>query len=658
MKQISSIGRDFRNDINGVRAWAVVAVILYHFGIPGLAGGFVGVDVFFVISGYLMAGIVVVALERERFSIIAFYISRARRILPALLALCASLLALGWWTLLPLDYMSLGSQVMFSVFFLSNIKFWREAGYFDPASHEKLLLHTWSLAVEWQFYLLLPIILFAVWKWRHGRRPAAIVLAAGFIISFALSAGVGGMNPSTAFYLLPARSWEMLAGCLVFLSCERLRLTARQSTALELSGFALVIASIIIFDGSTPWPSWRALIPVIGTIAIIIAARPHSPLTGNVVAQWLGTRSYSLYLWHWPVVVALSYLGVKAEVEAIAAGLALTLLLGNLSYHLIEERTRLRLAAFATRRNAAILSCASIAVAVLGVGIKLQKGVGNRFPSDVELIASESKNQKPDRDRCLTTTGRESNSCAYGGARLRAVLLGDSHADAVTTALAAAIPNTKDGIVEWSYTACPTILGVKKLATYTEGETCGGFLEWATTRLAQFPKNVPVVVVNRTSAYALGYNEALVPGEHKPLVYFTRPYTSSTPDFLTEFSRHLTETACTLSKDRQVYLMRPIPEMGVDVPTAMSRAALRGKHEDISISLAEYHKRHSVVWAAQDLAQQRCGVKILNPLPYLCPDGRCHGAKDGRPIYFDDDHLSEYGNKLLVPMFAKVFEQG
>ena len=159
----------FRHDINGLRAWAVVAVVLYHFGVPGFAGGFVGVDVFFVISGFLMTGIIISGLERGDFSLWGFYLARARRIIPALLVLCASLLILGWFWLPNADYKMLASHVCTAVAFVSNLKFWREAGYFDAASHEKWLLHTWSLSVEWQFYILLPLGCLLLWHW-FGKR--------------------------------------------------------------------------------------------------------------------------------------------------------------------------------------------------------------------------------------------------------------------------------------------------------------------------------------------------------------------------------------------------------------------------------------------------------------------------------------------------------
>lgn len=163
----------FLKEINGLRAWAVTLVVLYHFGVPGFSGGFVGVDIFFVISGFLMTKIIGRGLEASNFSIWTFYLARAKRIIPALLILCVVLLALGWFVLPPQDYRSLGTHILTSALFVSNIQYWREAGYFDAASHDKWLLHTWSLSVEWQFYLLLPLLLWCIWRLWPGRASAA-----------------------------------------------------------------------------------------------------------------------------------------------------------------------------------------------------------------------------------------------------------------------------------------------------------------------------------------------------------------------------------------------------------------------------------------------------------------------------------------------------
>lgn len=642
----------FRADINGLRAWAVVAVIFYHFGLPGFGGGFSGVDVFFVISGFLMTGIVVAGLERGGFSLWAFYWARARRILPALIALCAVLLALGWFFLLPLDYKALGTHAMFSLAFFSNGKFWREAGYFDTASHEKWLLHTWSLSVEWQFYLLLPLVLLAMWKWRPGRKPLTILMVAGLAASLALSIVLTPLRPTAAFYLLPTRAWEMLAGGLVFLFAPMLSLTPRQRAWVEAAGFGLILATLFGVDASAQWPGWRALLPVTGAALVLLAARNASPWTAHPVAQWLGTRSYSLYLWHWPVVVALVYAELQYDPLAIAAGLILTLLLGQLSYALVETPTRLGLGRLQLNTGGAVLIALTLMVAVPGGLIQMKEGVFGRFSPKIEIVSQEALNRNPRMETCHTGTGAGSPSCMFGGTRLRAIVMGDSHANAVVSAVAASTKRPDDGVMEWTSSGCPILQGVK--STKNMNWQCGAFVEWAIRQLKHVPPDIPVVIINRHGQYTLGHNEDPLQ-KNIPTVYFSKPYATSEPAFLQEYAQHLTQTACEIAKDRPVYLMRPIPEMGVDVPKAMSRAMAFGGTRDVSISLAEYHQRHAFVWVAQDAARDRCGVKILDPLPYLCRDGRCYGAKDGRPLYYDDDHLSEFGNRLLVPMFAEVF---
>ena len=321
----------FRADINGLRAWAVAAVVFYHFGIPGFSGGFVGVDVFFVISGFLMTGIVVKGLERGNFSLIGFYMARGRRIVPALVVVCAVLLALGWWVLMPPDYKRLGSHAVYSLAFLSNIEFWQEAGYFDVASREKWLLHTWSLSVEWQFYLILPVVLWVVWRLKPGRVVQTLAVGSGLVASLLACVLVTNNQSGTAFYLLPTRAWEMLGGGLVFLLASKPKLSALHRRSLEFIGLMLIVLSVVFFDRDTIWPGGRAMLPVMAAMLVLLANR-HSLWTASKLPQWLGDRSYSLYLWHWPVYVALVYIGFRDNPWAIAGALLLTVLLGHLSY--------------------------------------------------------------------------------------------------------------------------------------------------------------------------------------------------------------------------------------------------------------------------------------------------------------------------------------
>lgn len=211
---------NFRPDINGLRAWAVVPVVLFHFGVVGFSGGFVGVDVFFVISGFLMTGIIVPALTGSApapFSVWRFYLARALRIWPALMAICAVLLLLGWFGLTSLEYESLAKHVKSSLLFCSNHVYWREAGYFDADAHEKWLLHTWSLSVEWQFYLILPLVLMLIWRVTRSQHALHAALWGGLLVSFGASLWLLSVKPAFAFYGLPSRAWEMLSGGVVFM---------------------------------------------------------------------------------------------------------------------------------------------------------------------------------------------------------------------------------------------------------------------------------------------------------------------------------------------------------------------------------------------------------------------------------------------------------
>ena len=651
----------FRTDINGLRAWAVAAVVFFHFGIPGFSGGFVGVDVFFVISGFLMTGLVVSGLERGVFSIWSFYLARARRIVPALLALCALLLALGWWVLLPPDYRMLSSHAVYALTFLSNIEFWQEAGYFDVASHEKWLLHTWSLSVEWQFYLILPLALWLAWHLKPGRACQAWVVAIGFVLSLAACVWTTQSAPGAAFYLLHTRAWEMLGGGLVCLLGHKWALSQKQRQAMELVGLLLIVLSVMVFDRSSAWPGWHATLPV-AAAALVLTASRASFWTAGKLPQWIGDRSYSLYLWHWPIFVALVYVQLKDNPFAIAAGLALTLVLGHLSYVWVEQPSRKMLQARRHPAAAWILVCAAAVSALPALAIWKMQGVTGRFSKNIELAAAEANNFNPRRAECHPSKGSTSPSCVYGGKSWDAVVIGDSHAAALITGVAQAGAASGAGIVQWTYSGCQLVPGMhfvnRESITASKGdEGCAQFIQWAMLEAEKLPPGVPVLIAGRYASSAFGNNEkgTLI---GLPEVYFSKIYERAAPAFLAEFSQQITDAACQIAKHHPVYLVRPIPEMGFDVPKTLSRRMVAGLKSDLSISIADYQKRNAWVWEAQDKARAQCGAKILDPTAYLCRDGRCMGSLNNRPIYHDDNHLSEFGNKLLVPMYAVVFSNG
>jgi hypothetical protein len=295
------------------------------------------------------------------------------------------------------------------------------------------------------------------------------------------------------------------------------------------------------------------------------------------------------------------------------------------------------------------------AIVALGSGaVFAENGVSGRFDSTIELTSQATLDRNLRRADCHAGKGVSSPSCLYGGGPLKAIVLGDSHADAVMSAVAAAVPSVTPGsVMQWSYSACPIIQGAHRTELDPDNE-CAGFVDWALAQLEKIPSDIPVVVVNRHGQYAFG--KFIEGPRNVPWVYFSHPYETSELSFLKEYAQHLTSTACMLAKHHSVYLVRPIPEMSVDVP-GTARAMLWGQRKEVMMSLADYHRRNDFILAAQDAAHDQCGARILDPLPYLCWAESCHGKKDGRPLYYDDNHLSEYGNKLLVPMFTKVFDE-
>lgn len=648
----------FRYDINGLRAWSVLAVIFYHFGVTGFSGGFVGVDVFFVISGFLMTAIVVKGLEQGHFSLLNFYMARARRIVPALLGLCTVLLAIGWIALPPPDYKTLGTHILSSLSFLSNFKFFDEAGYFDTASHDKWLLHTWSLSIEWQFYLILPIVLRSVWNIHPGRHAQVWTVLIGLMVSLGISALTTMQYPTAAFFLLHARAWEMLAGGLVFLACTSIRPSKIIGKLLESLGLLLIITAVVIFDTETAWPSWKALLPASGAMMVLTSNR-LSIWTKNPLMQWLGDRSYSLYLWHWPVVVSLSYAQIQDDSSAIAVGILVTMILGDLSCRLLEVPMRRLLGRLDFRRGATLLVLIASVIFVSATGIRMLDGISGRFSPVVEAAAAEANNINPRREECHPAKGRISPSCIWGGNDWGAIALGDSHVSASITGLAAAVPDNTMGVVQWSYSGCPYIPGLhfspEKKAKLGRDYQCEEFIKWAMVQFEHVPHNIPVVIIGRYATLISGANESGKSSQH-PQIYFTESKTPHPKNLIDELSQHITDSACELANKRTVYLMRPIPEMKFDVPKTLSRRIAFGLRGDVSIPIEEYRKRNDWLWAAQDKANKKCGAKILDPLPYLCRDGRCYGSQNGRPIYSDDNHLSEFGNKLITPMFHQVFK--
>ncbi len=322
---------NFRTDINGLRAIAVIAVVLFHFNPMILPGGFAGVDIFFVISGFLMTRIIFEGIISNSFSFIKFYISRANRIIPPLTALCFVLLVFGWFCLTPMDYLILDKHIVSSLTFISNMIYWSESGYFDPTSREKWLLHTWSLSVEWQFYIIYPVVLVLLSRLVSLPQVKKILVLVTFL-SFLVCVVATIKWPTPAYFLLPTRAWEMLFGGIVYLYPMKFRESSKKY--FEIFSLLLILASYFAMNSHLSWPGYLSFIPVFGAFLLLMTNRQNSPFTNNIVFRYIGKWSYSIYLWHWPLVVLGFYYNIQ---HWIYIALPLSILLGYISYTYIES---------------------------------------------------------------------------------------------------------------------------------------------------------------------------------------------------------------------------------------------------------------------------------------------------------------------------------
>lgn len=339
---------EYRREIDGLRALAVIPVILFHAGFEYFGGGFVGVDIFFVISGYLIATIIIKELEKDNFSISDFYERRARRILPALFFVMIVCIPFAWFWLLPSDMKDFSKSLVAVSFFASNILFWNESGYFDTAAELKPLLHTWSLAVEEQYYLIFPILLILLWK--AGKRTITTVFGIIFILSLACAQWMAYKNPSAAFFLLPTRAWEMLIGAFAALyipRSEHINIGKSKKEICGLLGLSMIFYSIFFFNNSTPFPSLYTLVPTLGALLIIYFSTDDTivgKILGNKFLVGIGLLSYSAYLWHQPLFAFARHRSVSEPTQFFFLILtAITLALAYLSWRFIETPFRNKL---------------------------------------------------------------------------------------------------------------------------------------------------------------------------------------------------------------------------------------------------------------------------------------------------------------------------
>ncbi|WP_455924815.1 acyltransferase family protein [Pseudomonas putida] len=626
----------FNPSLNFLRAVAVLLVMLYHFVPTMVPGGYVGVDVFFVISGYLMTAIVFSGLKTGQFSLLTFYAARARRILPALLGLVASLAVLGYWLLPVDDYRSLLQTAKSALQFTSNIQFAAKGSYFDSPLKENWLLHTWSLSVEWQFYLLYPLILLLAARIMSQRHITDWLLPTLTTASLAAGVYVTHTTEQWAFYMLPSRAWELLVGGLAY--CHAPRLNVFTAKLFSMSGLLALTTATFMLNQTHLWPGYLAVIPVMATVLIILGSRlPEDRLTRPF--HWVGTRSYSIYLWHWPIVVLLYTCGLLEDSTAIGTGMLAAVILGAFSWHLLERKARPL--ASPKRVMAVWFGLAAVGIALCASTTSLLKKGVNLRPFFVEPAGPEYTSRLFPK-HCETSPWNAAE-CVLGTGAVNVILMGDSHAEST----AAAIQYGNSGAAQlWALGGCPTLLTFE-MRDKDRAQKCRAFNAEKLKRLSHDFPGLPLILFSRSADYI---------GESRSRRVWW-PYIQKTDS--AQFTQHYmdayAETVCALGRNRPLYIVRPIPEMPFVIHKGLYlQARLFGSSSDISIPLATHQRNHELANAAIDAAAQQCQAIIIDPIPRLCPQGRCMGSRDGVALYFDDNHLVDEGNRVLMGLFDGV----
>lgn len=643
----------YRPDIDGLRAVAVLPVLLFHAGL-GCTGGYVGVDVFFVISGYLIGSLIVRECESGGFDFGRFWVRRIRRLFPALAVTLAATAVVSVFVLIPTHLDDLGKALVAQPLLAANFLFWSQSGYFETASEYQPLLHTWSLAVEEQFYLFLPLILVPLLK--RGRKPALVATWLFIVVSFAWSVHATQRYPSASFFLLPSRIWELDLGLVLALLA---RPGIARPVANEIASWAGLIAILVpmfFYDAATPFPGIAALPPCLGTV-LLIHANSGAPTTlGRILATppmvWIGKISYPLYLWHWPVLVLARYHWLGAPALPLAIGsLALSFLLAWATWRWIESPVRERRILFRTRPL--VLTSVACSLAILAVGAIYDGKDG--FP-DATTVSSAT----PSPDEALLEGFHAMRAWERKGAPFIAgsrdpsakklLLWGDSHAMATLPVLDDL--GREHGIAV--YAACEPgnipLFGTRSARIALDGAD----YEPAVRALLEAEHFSAVLLLARWPVYLEGQaaaarNYLLTDAEGKVAKE------SEAPGLLRE---RLGETVRELSaKGLDVVLMRAVAHQPLDVPGTIAQARARGLDENaFALPLTEHEKADATVNRLLDEALTGTEVKILDPRPLLTDSqGLYEMAREGRGLYTDRSHLSPYGSRQLRSLFEPLF---
>jgi peptidoglycan/LPS O-acetylase OafA/YrhL len=629
---------NYRPDIDGLRAIAVISVVAFHTFPKAVPGGFTGVDVFFVISGFLISRIILDGIETEAFSLRRFYERRIKRIFPALSCVLLASLLVGWIALFPDEYQQLGKHVLAAAGFASNIELWRESGYFDVVAARKPLLHLWSLGVEEQFYLFWPCCLLFI----HRKRWTTQALAALVLISFIANVFLASENRSAVFYLPFARLWELLLGYAA-LKFTRLGYSEHRTSAASLCaavGAVLVAGSAFWIRGATEYPGWRGLFPTLGTGMLIVAGR-NAWINRRVLSSppfvMVGLISYPLYLWHWPL-LSFAKILTRPTPEANLALVAVSFVLAWLTWRYIEVPIRHSRNSHAAPQ----LVGALVTISFCGAFVFATRGADFRPGYKNSLAAIQDVNSGFQGIECEVRHA-DLNLCRQSKpGPVDAVVLGDSHAQTIFAGLA--LDPNRNWLLLGNL-LCPPVLGV--IAEDTDGINCTDKL----ARLHEYlldPSSAPIVVLAFYGYYAD------MPSRYR---IESSPPQSKQQAFGIGLSNMI---KVALEQRKSVYLVIDVPELPFSPRDCIREAAFgwASGRADCVVSRKVIDVRQAGLRSVvSGLIQKWPRVQIFDPLPVVCGVGDCTPVQNNFSYYFDSHHLSLKGSQIVGRSFLEFLNE-
>lgn len=619
-----------RPEITGLRAVAVLPVILFHAGFGVFAGGYVGVDVFFVLSGFLITSIIIREHRAGSFTLARFYERRARRILPALFLVVGLCIPFAICWMRPGELVDFGESLVAVVVFASNILFWRESGYFAGAAELKPLLHTWSLGIEEQYYLFFPLFVGLLLRFR--RLWLSVAFAAVAIVSFGISLWLAGAAPEANFYLIPSRAWELMAGSLLALAP-----TLRPRNSLALLGLALILGPVFLYGASTPFPGVAALPPVLGTVLVIAFADSRS-LVGRGLSWspmvWVGLVSYSAYLWHQPLFAFARLMSPNHPPVWLFLALGgLSLVLAGLSQRYVEAPFIAKPHRFTRRQVFGWSAIGSVLIGSTGLALVIGQGLPGRAPPQPVKSSIEG----------CPAIGGGVHACPLGARGAPSVvLLGDSHAYALADDLSAALARDgRSGVL--LHTLCHPIPGLYDSRGPRKG------CEAANARMiaqATAPSVTDVIVAVRWTLRLADEDKGFDNGEGG--IESDAPFRRNLGDKPEAVRAYIAAL-----QPKRVTLLYPVPEVGWNPARLNMIAHARGESlPEITTSADRYRERNAAATAILDSIPN---VRRVRPDALLC-DERCVAQRNGMSYYADADHLSREGARMVVGQIYPTFQ--